>query len=216
MVVPHRSTSARSSLPISRAGGFSLFELVVFIICVAIIYAYAANRFAEFPAAAERANFTAVLTQMQSGVNLEFLLGRASGTKGMEAFEGVNPMDLLLEPPSNYLGSFSGVDETTLPRRSWYFNSQDGELVYLVEASDNVYFVTNGSRIPTGRLSFRLDTRYRYEDTRTGLPVEVLGGESAIPEQYLDREVAGLVLSPVRGYEWSGPELALSELATSG
>ena len=32
---------------IAHSGGFSLFELVVFIISVAIIYAYAANRFAH-------------------------------------------------------------------------------------------------------------------------------------------------------------------------
>jgi hypothetical protein len=42
---------------------------------------------------------------------------------------GTNPIDLLLEPPGNYLGARRS-DDPSLPRRSWYFDADDKLLVY--------------------------------------------------------------------------------------
>ena len=101
----HRANSKMNRINFQKHAGFSLFELVVFIISIAIIYAYATNRFAEFPGQAERANFMAVTTQLQTGVNLEMMMALGSGrVTSLEQFEGVNPMDLMLSAPTNYLG----------------------------------------------------------------------------------------------------------------
>ena len=67
--------SQRRELKLAGSGGFSLFELVVFIICVAIIYASAANRFSDFPGEAERANFLAVSAQIQADAGAGGLRG---------------------------------------------------------------------------------------------------------------------------------------------
>lgn len=192
-----------------------MFELVVFIISVAIIYAYAANRFADFPEDAERANFQAVMTQLQSGVSLEFMLGMGRASRSLESFEGANPMDLMLNPPANYVGAFDAIDESSLPRRSWYFNKTTQELVYLVSSPDSVYFAQDGVEYPTDHLRFRLAIEYRYEDSRSGLPVEVIGGRESVPDEFLKRRVAGALISPVIPYIWGTSDADLLALAVS-
>ena len=206
------------SFPFSfrRSGGFSLFELVVFIICVAIIYATAANRFSQFPGAAERANFLAVITQVQAGVNLETLLGVSRGeAERMNNFEGANPMEMLLQPPSNYIGAFDIVDRDRLPNRSWYFDLSRKELVYLVNDSDNVYFVINSIQIPTDELRFKVEPSYRYEDRLTGRNIsrsEISTDSAADIEQYR-RRFNGVLMSPVTPYLWDAPAVELPEMS---
>jgi type II secretory pathway pseudopilin PulG len=191
-----------------RAAGFSLFELVVFIISVAIIYAYAANRFADFPGQAERANFLAITTQISSAVNLEMLYGVGVGRiSSPQKLEGANPMDLLLEPPTNYIGAFDAVDTSRLDRRVWYFDRSRQELVYLVNDASGVALLVNGREVPTNEIRFRLEADYSLHDEETGLPVRVLesAGEE-VPEESRVREFNGIVMRPVTPYKWGEVE----------
>ena len=189
---------------IKQSGGFSLFELVVFIICVAIIYSAASNRFAEFPGEAERANFLAVSAQIQAAVNLEMMMGiLASNQEVISRYETANPMDFLLEAPSNYLGAYYLPDAGRLPRRSWYFDQSSNELVYLINDAEGVYLLRDGEQVPTTELRFHIEIDYRYRDTITGLPVE----ESSIDDgpdtgDRIRRSLAGMVLRPVSPYVW--------------
>jgi general secretion pathway protein G len=190
------------------AGGFSLFELVVFIISVAIIYAYAANRFADFPGQAERANFLAVTTQISSAVNLEMLYGVGVGRiASPQALAGANPMELLLEPPANYIGAFDAVDPDRLDRRIWYFDRSSQELVYLINDATGVALLINGREVPTNEIRFRLEADYSMHDEETGLPVRVLesAGEE-VPEDSRVREFNGIVMRPVTPYKWGEVE----------
>lgn len=190
------------------AAGFSLFELVVFIISVAIIYAYAANRFAEFPGQAERANFLAVTTQIQSAVNMEMMFGVGVGRiSSPQRLEGANPMELLLEPPSNYLGAFDAVDTSRLERRTWYFDRRRGELVYLANDPDGLVLISNGREVPTSEIRFRLVADYSMHEQGSGLPVRVLesAGES-VPAENQVRKFNGIVMRPVIPYEWGAPD----------
>lgn len=191
-------------LKIQKNEGFSLFELVVFIISVAIIYAYAANRFAEFPAEAERANFLAVTAQLQSAISLELMMGASSGRQTIsDSLVGANPMDLLLRAPSNYLGAFDAVDTYSLDRRSWYFDRAKGELVYLINASDSVYLVMNGVNIPTNEIRLRLNARYGDIDSRTGLPVEIAESKGdQVESQFRQSKFKGLVLESNIPFVW--------------
>lgn len=184
--------------------GFSLFELVVFIICVAIIYSTAANRFAEFPGEAERANFLAVSSQIQAAVNLELMMGiLASNRELLAQYETSNPMDFLLEVPSNYLGSFYQPDVASLPRRSWYFDAASHDLVYLINDAQDVYLIRDGERVPTEELRFHIRIDYRYRDAVTGMPVEVDQiSQDSYPETGLRKSLAGMVLRPVSPYIW--------------
>jgi len=191
-----------------KAKGFSLFELVVFIILVAIIYATAANRFADFPGQAERANFLAVTTQLQTAINLEMMIGLGTGRiRSAERMDGVNPMDLMLQPPSNYIGVFDLVDRERVQRRTWYFDRSRGELVYLVNDTTGVYLVNNGIDVPTDEIRFRIMVEYGEEDMRSGLPVEIAENDgSIVPPENRRTRLRGVLLRPVFPYKWGGAD----------
>jgi hypothetical protein len=42
-----------------------------------------------------------------------------------------NPVDLLARPPENYLGALYAPPPETLPARSWYYDKESGDLVYV-------------------------------------------------------------------------------------
>ena len=194
--------------------GFSLFELVVFIISVAIIYAYAANRFSSFPAEAERANFLAITAQLQSAISLELMTGYASGrTNSGENIVGANPMDFLLSTPSNYLGAFNSASSAELSSRSWYFDVGTRQLVYRISNNDGVYLLIDGVRIETAEIRFTLSAEYTQVDSNTGLPVSVLesAGNSASVGNVRSR-FSGILMRPVVPYLWESRGLDTSTL----
>jgi type II secretory pathway pseudopilin PulG len=195
--------------------GFSLFELVAFIISVAIIYAYAANRFAEFPAQAERASFIAVTAQLQTGINLELISVVTRGNTGSASLlEDINPMDLMLLPPGNYLGAFSGASVDGFPRRSWYFDNSSSELVYLVGDSTGVYLSINNQRIPVDEIRFSVASDYGEVDLESGLDVKIASRRQEIPQGNRRRRLNGVVLRPVIPFFWQklGNEQLLNEV----
>lgn len=164
--------------------GFSMFELVVYLLSVSILFAAAVSRYQDFPGEAERANFTAVLAQLRTGVNLQMILALTSNKRSaLEEMEGSNPMDLMLETPNNYVGALSGINETELPRRVWYFDTINGELVYLADRADNLFLLTPQGRLPTERIRFRI--RNVYDETESER-----------------RSWQGIILVAVEPYEW--------------
>ncbi|MDT8427874.1 MAG: hypothetical protein RQ757_03820 [Pseudomonadales bacterium] len=190
------SDSVRHAGRQARPGqrGFTLFELVSYILVVSIISSVAFNRFADFPGEAERANFIAIMMQLKAGVNLSMMDGIAGGNfQQMQALEGSNPMDLMLETPVNYLGEFSLEDTAGLPRRVWYFDAGSGELVYLANNSDNLYRFVDGQQVATEELRFRIRARFRDEQARLGWQ--------------------GLLLEPVQPYRWEAVDLSIPAMA---
>lgn len=165
--------------------GFSLFELLVYILIASILFSAAVNRYREYPAEAERANFVAVLSQLKAGVNLQMMrmIAGASWTQSAE-LDGSNPMDLMLERPSNYLGEFSLVDAALMPGRVWYFDSGTGELVYIASNSNNLYLLQNGQPMSGNQLRFRITSVY-----------------SSVEEPQAPRW-QGLILEAKTPYEW--------------
>lgn len=210
--------SKRNSLSSHNGSrGFSLFELVAFILVSAILYSVAVNRFSEYPAAAERANFQAVLTQIQTGVSLETMLGLLAGNaRPMQDYMGLNPMDLLLKAPSNYLGAFDALDESSQPRRSWYFDKGSKELVYLINADENAYLVQNSVATPTREIRFGIVMTYQDPvslRTVTYAELQALkiergeGSDAAEGEaQGINARTSGVVLRPIIPYRWEMSE----------
>lgn len=189
-----------------------MFEMVSFIIISAIVYSTAVNRFNEFPEAAERASFLAITTQLQSGMSLEMMLGLTTGAvNSIQNYENMNPMDFMLKTPSNYLGALSQVATETLPRRSWYFDSDTAELVYLINEADNAFLIVNSTEVPTTEIRFRIVVSYR--DPRTGATIRA----SDIPESGISGlRLGGIVLSPVVPYRWKATEFFSPEMLTEG
>lgn len=211
--------STGSAFPSRKySAGFSLFELVVFIISVAIIYSTAVNRFSRFPEAAERANFLAVTAQIQTGVSLETMVRvAAGGSQGMSRYDGANPIEMLLSPPSNYLGAIGYTNRSDLPRRSWYFDLQSSELVYLINESQNAYLLVDGVQIPTSEIRFRIAASYRYVHRRTGVEIaeiDARNSEGSEEEDYR-RRFSGVLVQPVTPYKWEGSGISLQEASTT-
>jgi len=51
--------------------------------------------------------------------------------QAIEKEVSLNPVDLLARPPENYLGALYAPDPESLPPRSWYYDRQSGDLVYV-------------------------------------------------------------------------------------
>lgn len=160
----------------------------------------------------------AVAAQIQAGVSLESTLGIASGSShNMSRYDGANPMDMLLSPPSNYLGVIYSEDKSSLPRRSWYFDPSNQELVYLVNNSERVYFLVDDERVPTSEVRFRIAAHYRYVHRQTG--VELSDIDDSIEEDERDadyrRRFSGVLMQPVTPYLWAGSEVDMQEVANA-
>lgn len=176
-----------------RQRGFTLFELVAYILLVSIALSVAFNRFADYPGEAERTSFNAVLMQLKAGVNLQMMKGIASGDrKELYALEGSNPMDLMLETPVNYVGEFALVEKSSLPRRIWYFDSGTGELVYIANDARNLYLIADAGRMQTDELRFRITMKFRD------------GGGTGWE---------GMLLEPTQEYDWESVTLTVPEVA---
>lgn len=203
--------------------GFTLFELVVFILVVSIVFSVGMRRFQSYPGEAERANFLAITSQLKAAVNLQMMNAIAGASwQELGRLENSNPMNLLLETPTNYVGEFALVDEISMPRRSWYFDSFNGQLVYL--ANDNRYlFSALGDGSSTlSSIRFRIAMRYADEEpgqapqglgidanTVTGLNSSALRGADREGSPSSGRKWQGLVLEEVTPYNWQRSEIEL-------
>lgn len=115
-----------------RSRGFTLVELAVVVIIVAIAGGLALERLLPLIARAERIAFLQVQGQLKSALRLEAAERITRGESAtLQALELSNPMVLLLEPPANYRGAFSTLG-MELERASWYFDDGRGRLVYRV------------------------------------------------------------------------------------
>lgn len=174
-----------------RQRGFSMFEMVVYILAASILFSAAFNRYRDFPGEAERANFTAILAQLNAATNLQMMrLIATENWQNAGVLEGVNPMAFMLIAPGNYVGAFNGANEASLPGRIWYFDNSRGELVYIAEDASNLYLLNGGDRVPTRSIRFRMENVYNAP-----------GGNWQ-----------GIVLAPVVPFEWQAVPLELHEM----
>ena len=197
----HKLDSA--SRRIRHSLGFSVFELVAFVILASIVYAGAVNRFAQFPGQAERANFLAISTQLKSAINVEMMLGVGTGRiSSPERLVGANPMDLMLEPPSNYLGAFNQLNTAGMERRVWYFDNSTRELVYLASDPTGLFLIVNGTAVPANEVRFRIQAIYSAHEAGSGLPVNALANAGA-PVGAQVQGFDGIALRPTVPFIWN-------------
>jgi len=175
--------------------------MVVVICSIVILYMVAEERLNQLPAAAERANFYAVLEQMKTGVNFEMVTRLASG-RGDEirALEGSNPINFLIEAPSNYRGEMEQVTDAVEKRNSWYFETTSGELVYVVGGSsiEDVRVVTGGVPVNLGQIRLKLTNVYDQIRESSPAPGSAPRGQGTKGSGNWQ----ALMLLPVREYSW--------------
>ncbi|HUQ51776.1 MAG TPA: hypothetical protein VM692_06110 [Gammaproteobacteria bacterium] len=166
------------------AGGFSLLELVVVVIAVAILLGLALDRLLPLVGRAQRAAFLDVQRELQSSLLLAAAERITSGEAAtLPQLAAANPMALLLQPPANYLGELA--EPADVPRASWYFDEQSGLLSYRVGR----YTRFKAGEGPTDRIELRV--AFAYQD-RDGDGVFDAAGD----------RFDGLKLTPVHSYDW--------------
>lgn len=167
--------------------GFSLVELAVVVVCIGILSGILLDRALPLIGLAERTAFEQVRGQLSSALLLEAAERIARGESAtLAAYEGANPMELLLKPPSNYLGTVADPAHQTMPRRSWYFDPSTGALFYRAGRGARIAIADR----PAELLALR--TRFAFRDRD--------GDRRFDPSR---DAFDGLALEPVESYVWA-------------
>jgi general secretion pathway protein G len=119
---------------VSRARGFSLFELAVAFALIAILAGLLLERMTYYQERAEKANMEQVAMDVRSSVNLRVAeLVLENRFAQLEALAAQNPLDLLLRKPQNYLGVLSNPAPEGVAPGKWYFDKEKKEVVYCAD-----------------------------------------------------------------------------------
>lgn len=168
-------------------GGFSLLELVIVIVIISVLMVLAVSRLLALQVDAERVTMEMVAGTLRSAIGMKVAESIVkSKVADLHSMEASNPMALLAETPTNYLGEVDDVDPRSLEAGNWYFDKRERVLVYLVR---HRAFFTGGQADP---LRARFALKVVYSD-RNG---------NGVFDQGVDR-VEGLRLGPVEKYFWS-------------
>ena len=116
-----------------RQRGFTLFELIVVVSIISVLFVFAAERLMKLAVQAERAQVQQTIGVLKSALAMEIAAHVARDTiPELAKWAGANPMDLLADPPKTYLGALDRPDPAAIEGGSWYFDRRAGELVYRV------------------------------------------------------------------------------------
>ncbi len=113
------------------ARGFSFLELTVVVALIGILLAVALPRLLPYVHEAERVSVMTVETTLRDALVMATVKRIAAGqTAEIPRLARTNPMQLLLETPSNYVGEFDAPLLSEMPERSWFFDSKTRALFY--------------------------------------------------------------------------------------
>jgi prepilin-type N-terminal cleavage/methylation domain-containing protein len=140
--------------------GFSLLEILIVVVIVSVLFVVAVDRLLRARYEAERAMVESVIGALKSALYIDFAAAAARNQlAAMDAAAGSNPMLRLAEKPETYAGEFYGPAPGTFEPGTWYFDSRDRVLVYLVRFPER--FVSSLG----GPARVRLKVEPDYEDT---------------------------------------------------
>jgi prepilin-type N-terminal cleavage/methylation domain-containing protein len=113
--------------------GFSLLELLIAVVIVSTLLVVAIDRLLALRFEAERAMVQSVTGALRSALYIEFAAAAAKNELArMDQAGGSNPMLRLAERPEGYAGEFFGAEPELFEPGSWYFDTRDRALVYVV------------------------------------------------------------------------------------
>ena len=168
--------------------GFSLLELLIVIVIVSVLVVAAIDRLLKLRYEAERVMVQSVIAAMRSGLYVEFAAAAAGGQGArIDTAPGSNPMLRLSERPDTYAGEFFGADPRLFEPGTWYFDTRERAIVYLVRFPEQ--FVTPLAGPPRVRLTVEPD----YDDLNRNGRFDP--GRDP---------VRGLKLVPLESFYWKG------------
>lgn len=116
----------------NRNRGFTLVEVVVVICVVALLFGVALDRLMRYQELGERTAMEQNIAAVNVALTMKFAALLAAGRgPAIEKEVGANPVDLLARPPQNYLGALYAPEPGSLPRGSWYYDRESGDLIYV-------------------------------------------------------------------------------------
>lgn len=182
--LPRRRKNKGATTGIER--GFTLIELVVVVIIVALLITVAIARLLSLAADAERVAMETTLGTLRSALGMKFAEHVVrQDMNGLQALAGSNPMDRLAELPVNYLGAFDRADAATIEDGHWYFDRAARQLVYRVRNRAN--FTGGVANPPRARFGIELVYADRNANGRFDAGVDA---------------IEGLRLAAVEAYAW--------------
>ncbi|MCW8859458.1 MAG: type II secretion system GspH family protein [Deltaproteobacteria bacterium] len=170
----------------SRQRGFTFLELVVVITIISALAVVALNRYYKLLVDVERTSMEHDLGAMRSAISLQFAGYYVTGNMaGLKDLVDSNPMDLLAEKPNNYLGVISHYKIEDIEKGSWFYDSKEQTLIYLVR--NQLYFETKLA--DPARARFKIYPVYSDR---------VAGRETT-------KYISGLTLKEEEPYRWLRP-----------
>lgn len=131
-----------------RRAGFTLIELVVTIIVVAILATVLLDRMLFYRDQAERVAMQQVVGNLRSALHLQLtLLLVRNREQELLQLAQQNPMDWLAEKPGNYLGEIDVSTSENLEKGNWYFDKRDKRLLYLFARETGETGKSRGNRV---------------------------------------------------------------------
>lgn len=179
-----RSASGVVSLP-ARAHGFSLFELIVVICIMGVLFALFANRILSYQELAEKTAMEATAGNIQSALNLQFAQIQTRGhPSDVDMLLIDNPIKWMQKLPSNYAGEFYDASPRSVMPGHWLFDLKSRELIYVMQHKE--HFHPNA----TGQFWVRFHAvRQDQKSVLTSL-------------QDAPRQLTALLFEPVEAYTW--------------
>ncbi|HEX7642679.1 MAG TPA: prepilin-type N-terminal cleavage/methylation domain-containing protein [Burkholderiaceae bacterium] len=167
--------------------GFTLIELAVVVVIVALLAGALLKRALYYQEQAERVSVEQTVGVLRSAMHMQMAYSLLHPTVSpMAKLAGANPMNWLAEVPGNYVGEYAAPKQGEIARGSWYFDTVDRTLVYLPSYDDQLQTAPGEN----GKIRFR---------TRLSTNNSVGYGQ---PNTALDSTFEGVVLEPVKPYKW--------------
>ena len=167
--------------------GFTLFELLVVVVIVALLATMLLSRVMFYLEQAEKVAMEQTMGNLRSALHLQAAaLVARDKVHDIPRLVGQNPMNWLAEKPSNYAGEYFSPQPGDVVFGNWYFDLKDRNLVYLVH---------NGTNLHVGAGSQK-QLRFRVE-----LVTSIKSAQG--PDKRADSDsVEGVVLKSVVPYTW--------------
>jgi prepilin-type N-terminal cleavage/methylation domain-containing protein len=120
-----------------KSGGFSLVELIVVIVIVAILATVLLDRAWVYQEQAEKAAMEEVAGVIQSALVMKYghLMIRGAGPE-IAALAVDNPINWLAKAPLNYTGEFYDPPPESVTPGNWFFDLKSRELIYVPERTN--------------------------------------------------------------------------------
>jgi general secretion pathway protein G len=165
-----------------RARGFTLFELAVSAIIVALLTVLLLSRLQTYQQDAEQVAADRLVSTLRAALKIKIAqLSVAKKEHELQSIIDENPMGWLVAPPKNYLGEYNSPEQKQLPDHVWYYDRSAKELVF--KPSQEKRFGSGKQTL----LKFKV--KFLYLPVTRGETPELKSAKTAVLDQVSEKTV---------------------------